>query len=231
MTKLTQFMIGGEVRCSDGDCGKVSRVIVDPLARAVTHLVIDPGHGNDVGRIVPLDLVDQTTAEIELRCTTAEFEKLEAAEETHFLQDSGGYMGYDREHVLMSPYYGLGSGGMGGSGMGLGAMRGAPQAVTTDNVPAGEVDIRRGEKVSTTDGDIGHVQGLVIDSASHHVTHVLLQEGHLWGRKDVAIPISAVAKVTAGIQLNLSKQQVQNLPAVDIDQPNLDPAGSATNAE
>jgi len=41
---------------------------------------------------------------------------------------------------------------------------------------------------------------------------VLLQEGHLWGRKEVAIPISAVTRVDPEIQLNLTKEQVGDLP-------------------
>jgi hypothetical protein len=39
----------------------------------------------------------------------------------------------------------------------------------------------------------------------------------LWGRKEVAIPISAVTGVDDGIQLNITKQQVKDLPPVDID--------------
>jgi hypothetical protein len=50
------------------------------------------------------------------------------------------------------------------------------------------------------------------------VTHVLLQEGHLWGRKEVAIPIEAVTRVETGIWLNLSKRQVEDLPPVAIAQ-------------
>jgi hypothetical protein len=46
---------------------------------------------------------------------------------------------------------------------------------------------------------------------------VLLQEGHLWGSKEVAIPISAVIRVDDGIRLSISKQQVQDLPPVDVD--------------
>ena len=46
--------------------------------------------------------------------------------------------------------------------------------------------------VHATDGEIGKVEGLVVEPAHGHVTHVLLQEGHLWGRKEVAIPIGAV---------------------------------------
>jgi hypothetical protein len=49
-------------------------------------------------------------------------------------------------------------------------------------------------------------------SGSIRVTHVLLQEGHLWGRRDVAIPASVVTKVENGIWLNLTKEQVEDLP-------------------
>jgi uncharacterized protein YrrD len=96
------------------------------------------------------------------------------------------------------------------------------QTVTYDMVPLGEVEVRRGDHVHATDGNIGKVQGLVIEPRSHHVTHVLLQEGHLWGRKEVAIPISAVSSVDDdGIKLSIAKHQVQDLPAVDIDHPDL----------
>jgi hypothetical protein len=54
-----------------------------------------------------------------------------------------------------------------------------------------------------------------VDPGDHRVTHVLLAEGHLWGRKDVAIPASAVTKVENGIWLNLTKEQVEDLPAGD----------------
>jgi sporulation protein YlmC with PRC-barrel domain len=218
--EATQFTIGEEVRGTDGVCGKVTRVVVDPVARAVTHIVVEPRHGRSIDRLVPLDLVEATTDEIRLRATVAEFEKLGPAEETQFLPGGGVYGDYRSEQAYFWPYYGLGPNsnlGIGGAvGMGLGNV---PQIITYDAVPLGEVDVRRGEQVHATDGDIGRVQGLVIDPRDHHVTHVLLQEGHLWGRKDVAIPISAVTRVDSGIQLNITKQEVQDLPAVDIDHP------------
>jgi hypothetical protein len=96
---------------------------------------------------------------------------------------------------------------------------GVSETVTYDTVPLGEIAVRRGDRVHATDGAIGHVEGLVIDPRNHHVTHVLLQEGHLWGRKEVAIPISAVTGADDGIGLNLAKNQVRDLPSVDIDHP------------
>ena len=42
MAETTRFVIGAEVSCSDGACGRVRRVVVDPVAEAVTHLVAGP---------------------------------------------------------------------------------------------------------------------------------------------------------------------------------------------
>ena len=64
-------------------------MIVDPATRTVTHLVIEPKHRREHGRLVPLDLVDTTTGDIRLRCTLAEFDKLDPAEETELLEGVG----------------------------------------------------------------------------------------------------------------------------------------------
>jgi sporulation protein YlmC with PRC-barrel domain len=187
-------------------------VVLDPVAEELTDLVVEPTHRQGLGRLVPLSLVDATAGEVRLRCTLAEFEKLGSAEETEFLPGTAGYAAYGPQQVLSWPYYGLG-------GMNM-ELETVSQTVTYDKVPLGEVAVRRGQSVQATDGDIGRVQGLVIDPRSHHVTHVLLQEGHLWGRKEVAIPISAVTDSTDGIKLKISKQEVQDLPPVDLDQRN-----------
>jgi sporulation protein YlmC with PRC-barrel domain len=219
MGDTTQFTIGTEVRCSDGPIGKISRVIIDPVAEALTHLAVEPEHRPDLGRLVPLDLVDTSGGEIRLRCTKAEFENLDPAEDTQIIPASDGYGGYGAGQVGYMPYYGLEGGGMAVPGIGGGYGAIEPQVVATDSVPLGEVEIRRGDCVQATDGDIGRVQGLVIDPGSRHVTHVLLQEGHLWGKKEVAIPISAVASTRDGIQLTITKRQVGDLPPVDSSHP------------
>ena len=93
----------------------------------------------------------------------------------------------------------------------------SPQVITTDLVPEGDVEVLRGDHVHATDGNIGRIRGLLIDSTNHLVTHVLLDEGHLWGQKKVLIPISAVAGVNDGIRLNLTKDEVRDLPPVELD--------------
>lgn len=198
--------IGAHVSCTDGPCGTVTRVVVDPVARAVTHIVVEPHHRRILGRLVPVDLADATPDAVTLRCTVAEFEALDPAEDAQFVPGTTTYAAYGPEQAVFWPH--TAKGGRYGS-------RG--DLVTEDSVPLGEVQVRRDDRVHATDGEIGRVHGLVIDRGNHQVTHVLLKEGHLWGHKEVAIPISAVTKADYGIQLNLTKKQVEDLPSVDIE--------------
>ena len=94
MAEETEFTVGTQASCSDGLCGEVSRVIIDPGTRRLTHLVISPNHRRGPGRLVPVDLVDSTGGEVRLRCTLAEFGNLDAAEETQLVEGAGsGGMG------------------------------------------------------------------------------------------------------------------------------------------
>src|SRR5271156_5650457 len=87
MAKTMPFRIGADASCTDGACGQVSRIIVNPVAQEVTHLVVDPKRRYGPGRLVPVDLADATTGQIRLRCTLAEFRALRPAEETESVPD------------------------------------------------------------------------------------------------------------------------------------------------
>jgi sporulation protein YlmC with PRC-barrel domain len=193
MGEETEFAMGATASCVDGPGGKVSRVILDPATQTVTHLVIEPKHKMGLGRLVPLDLVDTTAGELRLRCTVEEFGELEPAQEAELLDDVSGS---------------LGPGAM-NAAMGVSA---PVPIMVEDVVPLGEAGVNRGEPVHALDGEIGRVQGFLVDPDDHRVTHVLLEEGHLWGRKEVSIPVSAVTGVENGIWLSLTRKQVEDLP-------------------
>jgi len=212
----TEFTLGARASCSDGLCGEVVRAILDPATKTVTHLVIEPKHRKADGRLVPVGLVEAEAGEIRLRCSIAEFDRLEPSEEIDLAEGLDYAGGYGPDAV--GGYGGVGSMGVGGSasGMGIGMDLGhQPPIVTSDNVPEGESEVARHERVHATDGGIGRLNGFAVDPADHRVTYVLLREGHLWGRKEVAIPVSAVASVDDGIWLNLTKKQVEELPPRD----------------
>jgi hypothetical protein len=215
---MAEFALGASASCTDGFCGVVSRTILDPAARTVTHLVVVPRHQRAEGRLVPVDLVEATAGEIRLRCTLAEFGRLDAAEEVEPAV-GGGYDGGYGQAEAVQGYGNVGGMGVGASvsGMGIGMGLGHRTPVIVSHaVPLGETEVERHESVHAVDGAIGQVEGFLVDPADHKVTHVLLKEGHLWGHKQVAIPVSAVASVDAGIRLSITKKQVEDLPPVGV---------------
>src|ERR1041384_2401600 len=90
MAETVQFTIGTEASCSDGACGGVTRVIVDPVA----HLGVGPEPRGGLGSPPPVGLTDATSGTVRLSCTQAELGKLEPAEGTRFIPGSSGNAGY-----------------------------------------------------------------------------------------------------------------------------------------
>lgn len=203
---MTTLVIGSEAVGSDGYRGEVLAVVVDPAARTVTHLVVEPHGRAGLARLVPLELAELADAEpgpIPLRCTEAEFMSLEPAEETlaEFVP------GYPDPVQLLPPGW-RDTGGPTADG---GTILRIPEKETVDIVPPGEVEERRGDHVHASDGDVGHLRGLRIDPGSRRVTHVLVREGHVWGHQDVDIPAEMVAGFGDGIRLSVTRQQVRDL--------------------
>jgi uncharacterized protein YrrD len=200
MATESQFRIGARASCTDGHCGEVSRLIIDPATDRVTHLAIQPGHRQEAARLVPVHLAKVTDEGIRLGCTLAEFGKLDHAEERDLVTGEAPvrYVGLFGASVPSVPM----------------AKKWRQTATFEDVIPGGEAEVGHGSPVHAVDGEIGRVQGFLVNPDDDRVTHVLLQEGHLWGRKEVAIPLSAVIRVDEGIRLNLTKEQVGELPPV-----------------
>ena len=217
----TEFILGARAWCSDGVGGEVIRTILDPARRTVTHLVIESRHHREAGRLVPVELVETGAGEIRLRCSLAEFDQLDQAEEIELAEGVNYGGGYAAPESVIG-YGDVGGMGVGGSASGMGIGMGLGHhvpTITSDNVPEGESEVTRHDSVHAVDGEIGQLKGFAVDPGHHEVTHVLLREGHLWGRKEVAIPVSAVVSLDDGIRLNITKQQVQDLPPRQVPSP------------
>ena len=198
-----RYEIGAKVTCSDGPGGELSRIVIDPTGRLVTHLIVEPHHRHALARLVPVDLAESRRDRVQLRCTRAQLHDLQYAQETEFLPIDPWMAAYRGDGMLAWPYYAA-----------------AETAVVHERVPLGEVEIRRGEHIHASDGVIGRVHGLVVDPADQHLTHVLVEQGHLWAAKDVAIPVGALDRVDAeGVHVSLTKHAIAELPAIDVDPP------------
>ena len=208
---ITLLKIGAVAVGSDGYRGEVRAAVIDPVAATVTHVAVEPEGRSGLARLVPLGQVDAdpdaAPGQLRLRYTEAEFMTLDPAEET--LAEFA--VGQTVPVQLIPPGW-RGTGEPEAQG---GDIPRIPERETVDVAPSGEVEEHGGDHVHATDGDIGRLHGFRLDPASGRVTHVLLGEGHLWGRKEVAIGFDKIAGFDQGIRLSLTRKQVQALPAAD----------------
>jgi sporulation protein YlmC with PRC-barrel domain len=202
------------VLCEDEEVGQLADLVVDPVAKRVTHLVVKSKHGTGSSHLVPIELVEpsEQVGGIALTCSRAELDALPAVEEFQYLR-LGDVATHDPNwdvgvsDVLALPYYD--STGLAGPVDAVGDM-----GVVYDRVPKGEVELRRASRVMAADGHyIGDVDGFLVD-AEDHITHFVLERGHLWGRREVTVPIGAVGSVESDVvTLKLSKDEVGDLPS------------------
>ncbi len=168
--------INAEVSCSDGLFGKSTHVILMPKTEKITHVVVVYGLNPETGYLVPVDhIVESTSDMIRLNCTREELFKMPVFNQVEYLPTSvtAGVNPY----MMFPAYY-------------------APNAVSVkvevDTIPVGELAIRRGAGVEARDGYVGRVDEFLINPNNDGITHLVLREGHLWGQKDISIPVSQI---------------------------------------
>ena len=124
---------------------------------------------------------------------------------TNFIQESAPGMAYQSGTAYTSPYV---------------INDTAYDTVQEENIPAGELALHSGMQVEANDGKLGKLDELVLDPKSGEITHLLIREGYLWGKKDVAVPVSAIDFSDGDtVYLKLDKAAVKALPTVLVKQP------------
>lgn len=191
------------VACSDGAFGELADVVIDPGTRCVTHLVVQEHGRHDSARLVRIDRVRASEASkdatISLDSTIADVTALKALERTAYVplgerpvEDPDSDVGIESVFEL-PPNYSLGANAL---QAGIGPMDVDPHVtVTYDEIPKGTVEIRRESEVRSSDGHhVGHVVGLIVDEQDR-IVELILEHGHLWGKREVAIPIASIDRI------------------------------------
>ena len=193
--------VNAKVSCSDGPCGQSTHVILMPTNEKITHLVISNGLYPETEYLVPIDHIAETTSElIRLNCTREDLAKMPVFDKVEFIPSN--LTGFSASPYMMWPYY-------------------APEAefirMDMEHIPANELAFRRGASVEATDGRVGRVDEFLINPDNDHITHLVLREGHLWGQKDVTIPVSQIDHYAENtVYLRLDKHGIEALPTIPV---------------
>ena len=197
------FPINVTVECIDGPGGRSTAIILNPITDQVTHLVVREPGLLGIERLIPVELVEESTPQrIRLRCTTDELATLQTFISTEFLPVPPGFGPYPGEGAMLWPY-----------------VSPDPEVVTIghEQIPLGEIAVHRWARVHATDGAIGRVDEFLVDPATSHISHLVLREGHLWGQKDVTIPVAEIDHIDEdAVYLKLNKHQVGAHPAIPV---------------
>lgn len=196
--------IDAPVHCLDGSCGESTVVIFDPTTQEITHFVVQEKSYPHIKRLVPVKFITETTPNsIKLNCSGEELAKMDRFVEHQFIQTDKPYDQYATTRYLLWPYaYPLESNYI---------------DIQLERVPPGELAIHRGAHVQAVDGNIGVVDEFLIDPITRHVTYLILREGHLWGKKDVTIPIEQIDHISDDtVFLKLDKSSIEALPAIPV---------------
>ena len=204
-----EIPINADVYCSDGLGGRSSQVIVDPIHKQVTHFVVKMHHSPHTEYLVPLSqIIDSTSDRINLTCTLAELTAMEPFIQIETIENDAESMGFPT-HELSA------MGGIAVNFMTFPHGRGRYRVpVKTEAVPNGEITLTHGAHIHASDGQVGTLDGLLIDTSGGEITHLVLGEGHLWGQKTVVIPVSQIDHIQdENVYLKLDKESIGNLPA------------------
>jgi hypothetical protein len=230
LKELHDYTIGAD----DGAIGHVKDLFLDDKAWVVRYLVVDTGgwlfgrkvlispmaigKPNWAGRLLPVSITKEQVK------NSPDVDTEKPVTRQHELEFSG-YYGY--------PYY-WGGGGYWGGGMYPGMMLagyggfGSPRAIreaSSDPSRDAHVDPHlrsckaiTGYHIHASDGEIGHVCGMLIDDETWAVRYLIVDTSNWWvGHQMLVAPqwIEGVSWAGGTVSVKLTRQAVKDAPAFD----------------
>ena len=192
-----QIDIQAPVHCVDGThVGKVDRVVIEPGAQRVTHIVVHKGALLSRDVVVPIEAVERAdTGGLHLRLGPQELDDLPDFVEVEWVQPRADWTpppGYFETVVLWPPYYGHAA-----------AAESERLSIADD-----QVAITEGTDVECTDGKIGVVDRVVLDAGTGRLEGFVVRQG-VFLTRDVIVPAAWVAHADPDtVRLSVPKEQV-----------------------
>lgn len=202
---MFEIALDAKIHCTNGRGGSAVAVTLGEENRRISHIIVEDDGGQQ--RLVPFNLATKASHEgIWLNCSEKELKEMPLFMVTEFVerapQESGDWADEEGEWedgVDVSSFE------MNEEKFGM--------PVVVERVPDGEIPFHRSTEIEATDGHVGKVDKLVVEQESGQITHLVMQKGHLWGKKEIAIPLSAVEDLDyESVYLNVDKKAVEELP-------------------
>ena len=187
---------GYDIAATDGDVGHVADILFDDVSWTVRWLIVHTGSWlNQRAVCLPVWALAQPDPEAHDLAVTLTRRQIENAPEV----DEDARLSLEGEAVVSAYYRHLHS---------------DPAALE----PSHHLVSLRALKdatVEATDGEIGHVESLLVDARTWDITYLVVHTGQWWADKKVLILPGAVDRIDdirSSIDLNVSREKVRGSP-------------------
>jgi uncharacterized membrane protein len=189
--------LGAQVACIDGYGGSMTGLIVDPLARRLTHIVVRDYTVPAVDHLVSLAQVAGTTEDrVRLGCSRDTLAALDPFADERYIRSEASYympiyaidpfMEFEAEHIPL----------------------------VTEQIPPGELAIQDGAQILASDGPVGEVSAFVVKNGSGAISAIVVRVGDGPTSREHTISIAEVEQIgSRTLSLTLAREQVARLPA------------------
>jgi hypothetical protein len=179
----------------------------------VTHLVVQPKRRREEARLVSLELAgEDDKGGVSLFCTAEALDGFERVREYAYLPagqqpEESPEWDVGVEDVLVAPSV---------EPLDMAEPEVDPNVnLMYDRVPKGEVELRLTSSVYSADEHrVGSVNGIVVGEDGV-ITVLTLQRGHLWWRREVSVPVDAIASLENDVAtLAVEKNELKRFPSL-----------------
>jgi len=200
--------LNAEVKFTDDTHGRSICIIINPIHNEITHLVVETKGILGLEYMVPIDrIISSTPHQIQLRCTHKDLVNMESFVSSQFVgPEDSEYRYYQSISEIEDGYH-----------WPYTTQEDYGMYVGIEQIPHDELGIHRGAHVEATDGRIGRVDEFIVHPENNYISHLVLREGHLWGKKDVTIPVTDIKRIADDVvYLKLDKQTIKHMPSIPV---------------
>jgi uncharacterized protein YrrD len=197
---MTTFPVNAQVECVDGHGGRSTHLIVNPVTRLITHIVVEIGLLKKADHLVEIAHVASATHDtIRLNCTRGELAAMPLFTDTQYVRTEVPHP----DAVAYHPFVTFSSAN-------------APEI--DQHIPRGELAVSRGTQVEALDGHVGTISEFVLDAETDCITHIVVRMGSWFNRHELTVPVSVIDRIVGDtLRLKPTRAELQHLPDLEVE--------------
>jgi sporulation protein YlmC with PRC-barrel domain len=211
-----KFRDGAEVYSKENEhVGRLDRVVLDPITKQVSHIVVRKGILLTEDRVISMDTIDRVDDEkVYLKEGISEFGRIPKFEETHYLRAEDIEKMRNGSSQLARPLYWYPALGNPIHNHRLFAPP-MPMyiAETQRNIPDDAVPLKEGAKVISQDGKhVGNIEEVMIDPDEERATHVVIEAGLIFPEKKLIPALWLTNVLEDEVHLAMTSRALERVP-------------------